>query len=65
MLIILGIIMIALGFVLLFADRIPLIGRLPGDITIRGKNYVFYLPLATMLLISVIISLILWLLSRR
>jgi hypothetical protein len=41
------------------------LGRLPGDIIIRGKHSVFYFPLATCLLISVILSLVLWLMNRR
>ena len=41
------------------------VGRLPGDIFVGGKNYGFYFPLATSLLLSAVLSLVLWLLNRR
>jgi len=54
------------GLLVTFQDRLPLrIGRLPGDFLIRGKNSVFYFPLATSLLLSVVLSVILWLIGRR
>jgi hypothetical protein len=40
------------------------LGRLPGDIVFRGKNTTFYFPIVTCLVLSVILSLILWLLNR-
>lgn len=65
LLLVIGSIIIVLGVVLLLAGRFNLpIGRLPGDIVVRGKNSVFYFPLATCILLSVIVSLILWLLNR-
>jgi len=65
LLLVLGAIIIVIGLVLLAAGRLNLpIGRLPGDIVIRGKNSVFYFPLATSIILSVVISLILWLLNR-
>jgi DUF2905 family protein len=66
MLIVLGLIVLVLGVVISFGERLPIrLGRLPGDIVIRGKNSVFYFPLATCLLISVILSLIMWIFNRR
>jgi hypothetical protein len=60
-----GGIIIAIGAVLLFAGRFNLpLGRLPGDFVYRGKNTVFYFPLATSILLSIVLSLILWLLNR-
>ena len=53
-----------LAFVLLGRAHLPL-GRLPGDIVYRGKNTTFYFPLATSILISLVLSAIVWLLSRR
>jgi hypothetical protein len=53
------------GAVLLLAGRFHLpLGRLPGDIVYHGRNTVFYFPLATCILISVVLSLILWLVGR-
>ena len=58
-LIILGVVIILIGIVVLYANRIPYIGRLPGDIYIKRDNFVFYFPLTTCILISVILYIIL------
>lgn len=60
LLIVFGLILAAAGVILLFSDKIPWLGRLPGDITIKRDNITFYFPLATCILISIILSLILW-----
>jgi len=65
LLIVLGVIIIAVGGLLLYAGKIPWIGRLPGDILIQKKNYTLYFPLATSIVISLILTLIFWLLGRR
>ncbi len=59
-LILIGLVIVGAGVVLLLSDKIPWIGRLPGDITVKRDNFTFYFPLATCILISVILSLILW-----
>jgi hypothetical protein len=65
-LIIAGLLLAALGVVLVLGERLPVrLGRLPGDIVIRGKNSVFYFPLATCILLSAAVSLVMWLLNRR
>ena len=64
-LIILGIIVIAVGGLLLLSSKIPWIGKLPGDFIIQKKNFTFYFPLATSILLSLLLSLIFWLLRRR
>jgi len=62
---ILGGVIFLVGAVLLLAGRFNLpLGRLPGDIVYRGKNSVFYFPIVTCILISVVLSLILWLFGR-
>jgi len=58
-----AIILLGVVFVLLGKTGLPL-GRLPGDIVYRGKNTVFYFPLATSILLSVALSLVLYLVSR-
>jgi len=58
MLILLGIFIILIGVLLLIGDRIPWLGRLPGDIIIKRKNFTFYFPLATSILISIILTLL-------
>jgi Protein of unknown function (DUF2905) len=65
LLIMAGLLLAALGVVVTFAGKLPFrIGRLPGDIYIQGKNTTFYFPLATCLLASIVLSLILWIFRR-
>ncbi|MBI5187761.1 MAG: DUF2905 domain-containing protein [Nitrospirae bacterium] len=64
-LIILGIIIVAVGGLLLFSGKVPWLGRLPGDIIIQKKNFTFYFPLATSILLSVILTLLFWIIGRR
>ncbi len=59
-LVIAGLAVAAVGALLLLSDKVGWIGRLPGDITIRKGNFTFYFPLATCILISVVLSLLLW-----
>jgi hypothetical protein len=60
-----GIVIIALGVILMLAGKISWIGRLPGDIIIQRKNFTFYFPLATSILISLLLTLIFWIFGRR
>ncbi|MFA5150377.1 MAG: DUF2905 domain-containing protein [Candidatus Omnitrophota bacterium] len=64
-LIIFGVILVAVGIFLFFMQKIPLVGRLPGDIYIQRKNFSFYFPLATCILISIILLLLFYLFSRK
>lgn len=65
-LILLGALLIVVGLLFLAGERLPIrIGRLPGDFVFRGKNSVFYFPLATCLLLSVVLSFVVWLFNRR
>jgi hypothetical protein len=57
MLILLGVFIILIGFLLVIGEKIPWIGRLPGDIIIRKKNFTFYFPIVTSILISIILTL--------
>ncbi len=63
-LILLGIVIIVIGVFFLLSGKIPYIGRLPGDIIIQRKNFTFYFPLATSILLSILITLVLWLIGR-
>jgi hypothetical protein len=60
-----GALIVLAGLVLLLAGRVPWIGRLPGDIHIQRGNFTFYFPLATSLLLSIVLTLILYFLGRR
>lgn len=65
LLIMFGLILAAVGGLLLFVGRVPYIGRLPGDIYIQRKNFTFYFPLATSILLSIILTLLLSFFRRR
>ena len=56
--IIIGIIMVVLGLILSFGERIPFLGKLPGDIVIKKDGISFYFPVVTLLLLSVVLTLI-------
>jgi hypothetical protein len=65
LLIVAGVLLAAAGLLITFAGRLPLrLGHLPGDIIIRGRNGAFYFPVVTCILLSVVLSAVLWLLRR-
>jgi hypothetical protein len=65
LLIVLGIVLMGAGVLLTVLGRTnPPLGRLPGDIVYRGKNTTFYFPLATSLLVSVLLSIVLYVVGR-
>lgn len=55
---------VVVGVILLAFDKIPLLGRLPGDIVVKRKNFTFYFPVATSILISIVLSMVFYLLSH-
>ncbi len=57
-LILLGGVIFLIGLLLLFLPKIPFIGRLPGDIIIKKGNFTFYFPLATCILLSILLTII-------
>jgi len=60
-----GAVMIAVGLIVVFAGKTNLpLGRLPGDIAYRGKNTSFYFPIMTCIIISVVLSLVMWLIGK-
>ncbi|MBI3586605.1 MAG: DUF2905 domain-containing protein [Ignavibacteriales bacterium] len=62
-LVLFGVVMAGVGLLLMFFDKIPFLGKLPGDIHIKKENFEFYFPLATSILLSLIVSGVLWLIS--
>jgi hypothetical protein len=62
--ILIGAILIAVGLVILFFPRLPFVGKLPGDILVKKEHFTFYFPLATSIVISIIISLVLYLINK-
>ena len=66
LLLVAGVLLAVLGLLLSWGPKLPLkIGRLPGDIVYRRENFTFYFPVVTALVLSLILSLLLWLFSRR
>ena len=63
-LIYLGLLLVVIGLVLWFAGKLPWLGHLPGDISIERERFSFYFPLATCILISIVISLVLYFFRR-
>jgi len=63
-LIVLGVLLAVVGVLLLFAGKLPWLGNLPGDIAIQRERYSFYFPITTSIVISVIISLVLYFFRR-
>ncbi len=63
-LIIAGISFIIIGILLTQFDKIPLIGKMPGDILVKKKNFTFYFPLATSIVISIVLTLIFYLINK-
>jgi hypothetical protein len=62
---VIGLVFVLIGMVLLVSGKIPWLGRLPGDFLIRKKNFTFYFPLATSILVSILLTLLFWLFGRR
>jgi Protein of unknown function (DUF2905) len=65
MLIIAGAVLILAGLVITLGGRFFGVGRLPGDIVVRRQNFTFYFPIVTSLLLSVLLTIVFWLFSRR
>jgi membrane protein implicated in regulation of membrane protease activity len=65
LLIFLGAVLIIAGAVIVLAGKIPWLGRLPGDIVIERRRFTFFFPITTSILISLIVSLVLYFVSRR
>ena len=63
-LIYLGVVLVVIGLILSFAGKLPWLGHLPGDISIERERFSFYFPLATCILISVVVSLVLYFFRR-
>ena len=65
LLILIGVILVILGATLILAGKLPWLGKLPGDIYIQRRNFTFFFPLTTSILLSVVLSLLVYLFSRR
>ena len=56
MLVLIGLVIAGLGLVLAFADRVPFLGRLPGDLSFSGDGWAVYIPIATSIVLSVVLT---------
>lgn len=65
LLMLVGVILLALGALLTFIGKIPGIGRLPGDIVVKRGNFTFFFPVTTCIILSIILSLLFALFSRK
>jgi len=65
LLILIGAFIILVGIILIFAGKIPYLGRLPGDIFIQRKNFTFYFPITTLILLNLILFVIFWLFRKH
>lgn len=64
-LMVLGIVIFLIGGLMLVAGKVPYVGRLPGDIYIKRENFTFYFPLATGIILSIVLTIVLNLIYRR
>lgn len=62
--IVLGTVLVGVGLLLTFFDKIPLLGKLPGDIHIKRDNFRFYFPIVTSVALSLLLTLIFWIISH-
>ena len=67
-LVFLGLVVVVIGIAFMFADRVPFLGRLPGDVTVRGDGWTVYAPIGTSIILSLVLttalSLYAWLAQR-
>ncbi len=63
-LVLLGVVIALVGVALIFAHKLPYIGRLPGDIYIKRDSFTFYFPITTSILVSIILSLLFWIFRK-
>ncbi len=59
-----GVVLVILGAVFMFSEKVPLLGRLPGDISVKRGNFSFYFPITTCILASIVLSAIVYFLSK-
>jgi len=65
LLIVVGVFLVIAGLAVTYGGRLPIrLGRLPGDIAIHGKNSSFYFPITTCIVLSALLSLVMWILRR-
>lgn len=64
-LLIIGVLIIVIGLLMMYGRHIPFLGKLPGDIHVEKKNFHFYFPLTTSIVISLILSILFYIIRKR
>jgi hypothetical protein len=64
LLILVGVLIIVIGVLLLVGEKVPWLGKLPGDIIIKREKFSFYFPITTCIIISIILTLLLWIFRK-
>ncbi len=64
-LVLIGLLLFVLGSILIAGNKLPFVGKLPGDIVIERRDYSFYFPVTTCIIISIVLSFVLWIFSKR
>ena len=64
LLILVGVLIIVAGLLLVLGEKIPWLGRLPGDLIIKREKFSFYFPITTCIIISIVLSLLFWIFRR-
>ena len=62
--VLIGLVLIVIGLLVQYSDKIPFLGRLPGDIRIEKENVKIYIPITSSILISVLLTIVLYIISR-
>lgn len=62
--VIIGIIFLVLGVLFIFGNKIPYFGRLPGDVVIQKKNFTFYFPITTLIVLNLLVLLLMYLFKK-
>jgi hypothetical protein len=60
----LGVLLIVIGALLLLGPKVPLLGKLPGDLVIKRDNFTLYLPITTSIVLSILVSLLVYLINK-
>jgi hypothetical protein len=63
-LVIAGLFIVLVGVIFIFTDKLPMIGKLPGDIVVKKKNFTFYFPLTTLIILNLVLWFFFWLFGK-
>ncbi len=64
-LVLIGLLLFVLGSILIVGNKLPFVGKLPGDIVIERRDYSFYFPVTTCIIISIVLSFVFWIFSKK